>query len=157
LKYIRFLNSKGRREKLAKAKHGDILKVHYTCKLKSGEIIDTSTKGEPLEIKLGDGQVIPSVEKALIGMDLGESKTAKIPAKDAYGPYREDLLIEIDKNRLPQNLSPQVGQRLSINKVDGQKMIVSIAKVSGSRVTLDGNHPLAGKDITVDLKLLEIS
>ena len=141
---------------MSKVKHGDEIKVHYTCKSKDGEVLDSSTNGDPVQIKIGEGGIIPGVEKALIGMNPGESKTTEISAKEAYGPHKKELVVEVERNRLPENLAPQIGQKLEIHQPNGQKIPVSIINVTESSIILDANHPLAGKDLIFDINLVEI-
>lgn len=139
------------------AKSGDTVKVDYTGKLSDGTVFDTSTGKTPLQFTLGANQVIPGFEKAVTGMKVGESKTVTIPAADAYGPYRDDLLIVVDRTRLPQDMVPQVGQKLQATQADGTVVVYPIVKVDDTTVTLDTNNPLAGKDLTFEIKLLEIT
>jgi len=141
---------------MTQAKHGDEVKVHYTGKLDDGTVFDSSVKKDPLQFKIGKGQVIPGFEQGVIGMEPGELKTTKVPADKAYGAHREEMLLEIDRSRLPSNLKPEIGQQLEIPQEDGRKSLVTISNVSESNITLDANHPLAGKDLTFDIKLLEI-
>jgi len=141
---------------MAQARHGDTVKVHYTGKLEDGKIFDTSTNGDPLQFAIGEGQVIQGLEEAVIGMNPGESKTTRIPADKAYGPDRKEKVIELDRDRFPENLKPRLGQQLEIRHADGRKTAVTVTGVSESMVMLDANHPLAGKDLTFDIQLQEI-
>ena len=142
--------------KASKAKEGDVVKVHYTGKLKDKSIFDSSQDGDPLEITLGTGQVIPGFEKAVVGMDVGDSKTVEIAAKDAYGSYRDELVVEIDKERIPEDLSVKVGQQLVLRQAEGPPIRVTVTDMSEQSVTLDANHPLAGQDLTFEVQLMEI-
>jgi peptidylprolyl isomerase len=142
---------------VAQAKNGDNVKVHYTGKLDDGTIFDTSADREPLEFTIGKGQLIPDFEQAVIGMNPDESKTIQIPSDKAYGPYRDEMLMKVDRSNLPENLDPKVGQRLQMRHPNGQTAIVAVIEVNDSQVTLDGNHPLAGKDLTFDIQLAEIT
>ena len=141
---------------MAQAKHGDTVKVHYTGKLDDGTVFDTSIKRDPLQLTIGEGRVIPGFEQAVVGMKPGESKTAKVPADKAYGPHREEMVLEVDRNQFPEHLKPKVGERLQVRQPDGQTIIVTVTDISEASVTLDGNHPLAGKDLTFDIQLIEI-
>ena len=141
---------------MARAKYGDTVKVHYTGRLDDGTVFDTSANGEPLQFTIGSGQIIPGFEQAVVGMNPGESKTVKIPAEDAYGQRREDLIIEVEKSQLPEGLKPEVGLQLQSRQPDGRIIVLTIADISESHVTLDANHPLAGKDLTFDIQLIEI-
>ena len=141
---------------MAQAENGDIVKVHYTGKLENGMIFDTSAKRGPLRFTIGDGQLIPGFEQAVVGMKLGESKSVKVPADKAYGPHCEEMVLVVDQNQLPKHLKLEVGQQLQIPQKDGNKTLVTVTNVSESSVTLDANHPLAGKDLTFDIQLVEI-
>ena len=140
----------------AKAKEGDLVKVHYTGKLKDESIFDSSQDADPLEVTLGTGQVIPGFEKAVVGMGVGDSKTVEIAAEDAYGPYRKELIVEIDKERIPGELSVEVGQQLVLRQAEGPPIRVKVADMTEQSVTLDANHPLAGQDLVFEVQLIEI-
>ena len=151
---LTFTNSKG--SQMAQAKSEDSVKIHYTGKLDDGTVFDTSEKREPLEFKIGDKKVIPGFEKAVVGMTVGESKTVKIPAAEAYGPHRKEMVATLPKTNIPQNVEPKIGQQLQVQQKNGQKIVVTIVGLTDTEITLDANHPLAGKDLTFDLKLVEI-
>ena len=142
---------------MAQAKTGDTVKVHYTGKLEDETLFDTSINREPLQFTIGEGQVIPGFEEAVIGMNPGESKTTKIPAEKAYGPHYKERVLSVDRNQLPTELEPKVGQHLQLCKPDGQTIMAMVTDVSESTMTLDANHPLAGKDLTFDIQLVEIA
>ena len=141
---------------MAQVKHGDTMKIHYTGKLEDGTIFDTSAKRDPLQFIIGAGQVVSGFEQAIVGMNPSESKTVKVPADKAYGPHREEMVLVVDRNKIPKNLKLELGQELQIPQEDGQKTIVAVTNISESSVTLDANHPLAGKDLTFDIQLIEI-
>lgn len=141
---------------ITKAKEGDLVKVHYTGKLKDESVFDSSQDGEPLEVTLGSGQVIPGFERAVIGMSVGDSKTFEIVATEAYGSYREELVVEIDKERIPEDLTVEVGQQLVLRQAEGPPIRVMVTDMSDQSVTLDANHPLAGEDLTFEVRLIEI-
>ena len=141
---------------MTQVKKGDTVKVHYTGKLEDGNVFDTSANRDPLQFTIGESSIISGFEQAVIGMNLGESKTTKVPVDKAYGPYHKENLLEVSRDQFPAYVKPEVGQQLQIPKGDGQKTIVTVAEVSESSITLDANHPLAGKELTFDIKLLEI-
>jgi peptidylprolyl isomerase len=145
---------------MPEAKNGDTVKVHYTGKLEGGTVFDTSVSRDPsrdpLEFTIGAGSVITGFEQAVIGMNPGESKTIEIPADKAYGPHHEEMVVVVNRNELPPGLKLKVGQRLQVRPSEGQTLEVSVTDVSELSVTLDGNHPLAGKDLTFDIHLVEI-
>lgn len=142
---------------MTQAKSGDNVKVHYTGKLDDGTIFDSSIEREPLEFSLGSGNVIPGFEAAIVGMAPGESKTATIPAEEAYGPQREELIITVEKEQIPSDLSVEIGQQLQISQNNGQVIPVVVTDVSDSKVTLDANHPLAGQQLIFDIQLMEVN
>ncbi len=141
---------------MSQAKKGDTVKVHYTGKLDDESVFDTSREREPLEFTLGEQQVIPGFEEAVEGMKLGETRTVKIPAEQAYGPHHEDMVVEVPREVFPADIEPKVGQFLQVRQADGQMFDVVVVAVSEDTVTLDANHPLAGKDLTFEIELVEI-
>lgn len=144
---------------MSKVKDGDTVKVHYTGTLtEEGSVFDSSEeRGEPLEFTLGDGQLIPGFEDAVIGMEEGDETTVEIDSEDAYGQRREDLELEVSKSDLPDNIDPQVGMQLQMQQQEnGQAIPVQITDVEDDFVKLDANHPLAGKDLTFDIELIEL-
>lgn len=142
---------------MAQAKKGDTVKVHYTGSLESGTVFDSSANRDPLQFTIGKGEVIPGFEQAVEGMDAGESKTEKIPADQAYGPYIKDMVVEVDRKQMPPDIQPEVGQQLQVRRDDGNIIPVILTAVSESKVTLDANHPLAGRTLVFQIELLEIA
>ena len=142
---------------MAKVKTGDVVKIHYTGKLTDGIVFDSSiNRNAPIEFKVGEGQVIPGFEDAVIDMEIGENKTVQISSEKAYGPYRKELIHKVGRDRLPQDLLPEVGQQLQASHPDGHSVVVTIIEVADDTITIDANHPLAGKDLIFDIKLEEI-
>lgn len=141
---------------MASAAIGNTVRVHYTGRLADGSVFDTSVGREPLEFTIGDGRLIPGFEKAVIGMNAGETKTIILSPEEAYGPYLEELTADVDISQFPAHIKPEVGLHLQIRQDNGSFIDVIITKISGSTVTLDANHPLAGKELTFDIELLEI-
>ena len=137
------------------AETGDTVKVHYTGRLQDGTVFDTSIGSEPLEFTLGQGQIISGFEQAVIGMKVSETKTVTIPADQAYGQHRDDMIFEIARDELPADIDPRVGMQLQMNQ-GGGIMIVTITDVSETTIKTDANHPLAGQDLTFDIELVEI-
>jgi peptidylprolyl isomerase len=142
---------------MTQAKLGDRVKVHYTGSLADGTVFDSSSDGDPLEFTIGEHEIIPGFETAVIGMQPGESKRARIAADQAYGPRRADMVETVERSRLPGQLEPEVGQRLVARQPDGGELLLTVAAVSASSVTLDANHPLAGEDLTFDIELLAVA
>ena len=141
---------------MSQAKHGDKVKVHYKGTLEDGTIFDSSEGREPLEFTIGDGNIIPGFEEAVIGMNPGDNKSQKIPSEQAYGPKIPELLAEVERDQVPSHITPEVGQQLQIKQDDGQVTIVTITDVNDKTISLDANHPLAGKDLTFDITLVEV-
>lgn len=139
------------------AKKGDRVKVHYTGKLQDGTVFDSSVDREPLEFTLGDGNMIKGFDTAVLGMQKGDTVTAEIPSAEAYGEKKEDMFVEVPKAEVPENIKPEVGQQLQVQQANGQSMPVVVADVTEDKIVLDANHPLAGKDLTFEIKLVEIA
>ena len=138
------------------AKNGDTIKVQYKGTLEDGTIFDTSVGREPLEFILGDGKLIPGFEQAVVGMHVGELKTVTIPADEAYGPPRDDLVMTVERSQLPEGLEPEVGQQLDWRQEDGRIILVAVTDVDETTITIDANHPLAGKNLTFEIEIVEI-
>ncbi|MEL6882780.1 MAG: peptidylprolyl isomerase, partial [Cyanobacteria bacterium J06607_10] len=141
---------------MAQAKSGDTVRVHYTGTLNNGQIFDSSKERDPLEFVLGTGMVIAGFEAAVTGLEPGDSITKTIPVDEAYGPYQKEMVADIEKANIPADFELEVGQRLQMQAPGGEVMAVTITEMKGDMVTLDGNHPLAGQDLTFELELVEI-
>jgi peptidylprolyl isomerase len=137
------------------AKKGDTVKVHYVGKLDDGSIFDSSENRQPLEFVVGSNQVIPGLEEAVIGMDPGDKKTIKIPSEQAYGPHYPELVAQFERNQFPADFELAIGLQLEIPQKDGRALLVTVTELTDESVTLDANHPLAGKDLTFEIELLE--
>ena len=141
---------------MAQAKAGDKVKVHYTGTLNDGTVFDTSMEREPLEFTLGEGQVIPGFEEAVMGMEPGATKNITLGPDEAYGAYNEEAVTDVPRDQIPPTIEPEVGMMLEVRLESGQPAHVIITEVTEAAVTLDGNHPLAGKELSFDLSLVEI-
>lgn len=141
---------------MAQAKDGDTVKVHYTGKLEDGTVFDRSAEDDPLQFTVGADEVIRGFDQAVVGMSPGDRKTAEITAKDAYGARRDDLMMEVDRSDFPDHIDPTVGEQLQLQQPNGRDVVVTVTDVSDSSVTLDANHPLAGKDLTFEIELVDI-
>ena len=142
---------------MSQVKANDTVKVHYTGKLTDGQVFDSSVdRGEPIEFTLGQGQLIPGFEKGLINMTVNEKKTINIPKEEAYGEPRQDLIQEVAKSQLPEEIKPEVGMGLVSKSPDGREMNLIVRDVKEETIVVDGNHPLAGKDLVFDLEVVEI-
>ncbi len=141
---------------MSQASAGDTVRVHYTGTLADGTEFDSSAGREPLEFTVGGGQVIAGFDEAVTGMTPGESQTVEIPADEAYGPRRMEMMLNVSPDQFPEGMDPEVGQELQLSQPDGQAVVVRVAEVSDDGVTLDANHPLAGEDLTFEITLEEI-
>lgn len=141
---------------MSQIKQNDTVRVHYTGKLVDGQIFDSSLEREPLEFTMGQGQLIPGFEKGLLDMQVNEKKTITIPADEAYGQPRPELVQEVDKSQLPAEIKPEVGMGLVSTSPEGQEMNLLVTEVKENSIVVDGNHPLAGKDLIFDLEVVEI-
>ena len=141
---------------MTQAKSGDTVKIHYTGKFEDGTEFAASINGNPLQFTIGEGQVIPGLEQAVIGMSPGEAKTAEILAEQAYGLYHESKVKKVNRERFPAHLDLKVGRVLTMRKAGGEKIRHIVTTVSETSVTIDANHPLAGEDLIFDIQLIEI-
>lgn len=140
----------------SEVKFGDTVKLHYKAKTEDLVIFDSATQMDPLVFTIGDGQILPAFENALVGMKEGDKKTINLLSDDAFGSYSEELITTVDKNQLPPNLEVEKNQQLQIQQPDGQVILVKVVDITDNSITFDANHPLAGKDITFDIQLLAI-
>ena len=141
---------------MAQAKMGDRVKVHYTGSLEDGTVFDSSAGSEPIEFTIGQHMLVPGFENAVIGMNEGDSTTVSIQAQDAYGDYLEELVAVVDRSQMPSYIDPKVGMMLQATSEEGTVTPLTIVAVTEDTVSLDGNHPLAGKRLIFEIKLAEI-
>ena len=141
---------------MSTAKSGDQVKVHYRGTLQDGTVFDSSYEGEPLEFTLGQGQIIPGFEQAVEGMTPGDSKTVQVEQEQGYGAYDQNKLINVQRSNLPDNIDPEEGMVLQVNSQDNDVFYVTVTDVKDEEVVLDGNHPLAGKDLTFEIELVDV-
>lgn len=141
---------------MEQARYGDTVRVHYTGRFEDGTVFDSSVDRDPMSFTIGGGHIIPGFERAVIGMCPGDSKTERIDADDAYGARRDDMVLEVRRDRFPENLMPEVGQPLQIRQPDGHTAQAVVARVDEETVTLDANHPLAGIDLIFEIQLVAI-
>ncbi len=141
---------------MSRAKVNDTVKVHYTGKLKNGQVFDSSLERAPIEVTLGQGQLIPGFEKELVNMEVNEKKTINIPKEEAYGDINEELFHEIKKEELPNEIKPEIGMTLVAKNPDGTENQLRITDVKEDSIIIDANHVLAGQDLTFDLELEDI-
>lgn len=141
---------------MSQAKSGDTVKIHYTGTLNDGSQFDSSAGRDPLEFVLGSGQVIPGFDNAVEGMAVGDSKNVQIAPEDAYGDRHEQLVQEVPKTALPEDMKPEVGMGLQSQTPDGQIMQLTVTEVGDATITVDANHPLAGQTLNFDIELVAI-
>jgi peptidylprolyl isomerase len=149
---------------MAQAKKGDLVKVHYTGRLDDGTVFDSSECGDsdcdcssgPLEFTVGAGEVIPGFDQAVEGMSIDETRSVQIPVSEAYGERVEEMVAQVPRSELPADMVPEVGQHLEVTQEDGNAFQVVITEVTDDQVTIDANHPLAGRDLSFDIRLVAI-
>lgn len=141
---------------MTKAQSGDRVRVHYTGRTDDGTEFDSSRERDPLEVTLGQGQVIPGFEAALVGMASGDTKTVTIPEVEAYGPHREELVHEVPRGDIPPEIELEPGRTLLANTPEGNQLQLTVKAVADETVTVDANHPLAGENLTFDLEMVDV-
>ena len=141
---------------MAAAKPGDTVKVHYTGRLEDGTIFDTSKERDPITFTLGSGNVIPGFDRGVEGMQPGENKTLTIMPNDGYGERQDKLIVEVPSSRFPEEIDPKVGEKYQMQQSDGRTVNVTVTHMKDDMVTLDANHPLAGKTLIFDVELVAI-
>lgn len=142
---------------MAEVKTGDIVRIHYTGTLTDGTVFDSSKGRDPLEFVVGSGQIIGGLDKALPGMQVGEKKSVPVPCLEAYGESNPEARQSIPRNEIPPHIPLDLGAQLQVQTQTGQTMVVVVAEVTDTEVTLDANHPLAGKDLVFDIELVAIA
>jgi FKBP-type peptidyl-prolyl cis-trans isomerase 2 len=141
---------------MTKVKEGDTIRIHYTGRLEDGAVFDSSESGKPLEFTVGEGEVVAGLEKGVVGMSPGESKVIVVPMEQAYGPRTEKRVCELDKKKVPDTFHPEIGQQLQMYRADGLPVMGTVIGISETSLTMDYNHPLAGRTLIFDTRLLEI-
>ncbi len=142
---------------MSQVKQNDKVKVHYTGKLANGQVFDSSIEREPMEFQMGQGQLIPGFENGIIDMKVNEKKTIVIPSDQAYGEVREELIQEVPNDRLPPEIKPEVGMGLVSTTPEGQEIQLVVKEVKDNAIVVDGNHPLAGQELTFDVEVIAIN
>lgn len=141
---------------MAQVKHGDVVRVHYTGKLVSGDQFDSSVGREPLEFTVGAGMMIKGFDDAMPGMTVGEKKIVNIPAADAYGEKDPNAIIEFPKENVPEDMKLEPGMQLTLSNEAGQPFPVVVVEVKEEVIVLDANHFLAGQELVFDIELVEV-
>ncbi len=137
-------------------KEGDAIRIRYVGRLEDGTVFDSSENRPPLEFTVGEGEVIPGLEQGVIGMNPGETKTITIPSEFGYGHYVKERVFVMDRKKMPGNFNIEVGLRLQMYRADGMPIMVTVVNISENTLTMDCNHPLAGKTLIFDITLVEI-
>lgn len=141
---------------MSQAKEGDKVKVHFKGFFKDGKVFDSSDGKDPLEFTIGQRMVVRGFENAVIGMAAGEKKKISVQPKEAYGEYREDLVETVDRSEMPDDITLELGMMLQVSPKPGRPTAVTVKELNEKTLTLDGNHPLAGKELTFELNLVSI-
>ena len=141
---------------MSDAKPGDTVRIHYTGTLSDGSTFDSSAGRDPLEFTVGSGQIIPGLDSAIPGMTVGEKKTVEVPAAEAYGDRNPEGIQSVPRDQVPDHIPLDPGTQLQVQTGDGRTLPVTVAEVTEEAVVLDANHPLAGKDLTFEVELVEI-
>ena len=141
---------------MAQAENGNTVKVHYVGTLDNGTQFDSSKGKDPLEFTIGSGTLLPKFENAVVGLAPGETTNIKIPAAEGYGLRRDDLVIKIEKAKLPPTIKPEIGMKLQMRTAQGEPMILNVVELLEDAIVVDANHELAGMDLNFDIELVEI-
>lgn len=142
---------------MTQVKSGDTVRIHYTGTLNDGTVFDSSQGRDPLEFTVGSGQIIPGLDKALPGMEVGDAKSVPVPAAEAYGPRNDEAVMDVPRTEFPDDIPLEPGTMLEMRSPDGRAVPVQITEVKEDAVTLDANHRLAGEDLTFDIELVAIA
>ncbi len=135
---------------------GNKVKIHYTGTFDDGEVFDSSRNVEPLEFEVGAGQVIPGFDNAVLGMAVGETKKVRLLEDEAYGPYNPEMVFEADPSQFEEGMTLEVGQQFQTQMEDGTPLLLTVKEIEGEKITLDANHPMAGKVLNFDLEVVSI-
>ena len=142
---------------MAKVKEGDTVNIHYKGKLEDGAVFDSSEGGAPLEFKVGGGEFLKALEDGVIGMEAGDEKTIRITAEEGYGIHTKEKVFEFGRDKAPENFDPEIGQQLQMYRADGMPITVKVTGKTEKAFIMDCNHPLAGKNLVFEIKLVEIA
>ncbi|MGD8613609.1 MAG: peptidylprolyl isomerase [Desulfobacterales bacterium] len=141
---------------MKKAGETDTVKIHYSVKYDDDQVFETSRGGSPLQFEIGSGSVLPRLEKEVIGMNVGDKKAFTLSPEERYGKSQPDLIGTVKKSSFPDHITPIVGQQLKIELPNGESMPVTVTDIEDENVTLDGNHPLAGHTVELEVEMMEI-
>ncbi len=138
-------------------KQGDTVRIHYTGTLHDGSVFDSSEGRAPLEFAVGSGQIIPGLDSALPGMEVGDKKRVEVVCEEAYGPVNPAMRQDIPREGIPADIPLDPGTQLQMQTPDGQALPVTVVEANETTVTLDANHPLAGQDLTFDIEVVSVN
>jgi len=138
-------------------KQGDTVRIRYTGTLRDGNVFDSSEGRDPLEFAVGSGQIIPGLDAALPGMEIGEKKRVEVDCQDAYGPINPAMRQDVPREGIPDDIPLDPGTQLQMQTPDGQALPVTVVDANEETVTLDANHPLAGQDLIFDIEVVSIN
>lgn len=141
---------------MVQVKHGDTVTIHYTGYLKDGSEFESTNGKEPLTFTIGRGEVIPGFEKGVIGMHEGDVKSILIPPEDAYGDSNKNARVSMERSKIPSEIKPEIGMKLQARARNGTIKLVTVTDITDDKITVDVNHPLAGQELTFEVKLLKI-
>ena len=142
---------------MAQAKQGDKVRVHYIGTLEDGSVFSsTYEEDEPFEFTIGEQNLLQSFDNAVMGMNVGDTKTISVPPEDGYGEYKKEFVFRTERAQFPADLELDLGKRLQIRLADGKTVIATVQAITDDSVLLDANDPLAGKTLTFKIELLEI-
>ncbi len=142
---------------MSQAKQGDSVKVHYHGTLHDGTVFDSTHEESPMDFTIGSGEIIPGFENAVEGMSEGEKKSVSVEPQEAYGEYNEKGVVQVQREQLPEDIHPEVGMMLQLNTPEDQVVYVTVTDMDEEKITLDANHPLAGKTLNFDIELIQIN
>ena len=141
---------------MAQATDGNSVHIHYSGKLKDGTLFDSSEGGDPLKFTIGQGNIIPKLEAAVVGMAVGDKASVEIAAEDAYGPRHDDAVQQVDQSSIPEGIELSVGKQLQASAENGETVALTVVALDETTATLDANHPLAGEDLFFEVELVGI-
>lgn len=142
---------------MTEIKQGDTVRIHYTGRLLDGNVFDSSEGRDPLEFVVGTGQIIPGLDSAMPGLNIGDKKRVEIACVDAYGPINPAARQQIPREGIPDDIPLDPGTQLQMQTPDGQAVPVTLVEADEATVTLDANHPLAGQDLIFDIEVVSIN
>jgi FKBP-type peptidyl-prolyl cis-trans isomerase 2 len=141
---------------MKKARDGDTVTIHYTGMLERGDVFESTKGGNPVELTLGDRRMIPGIEKEILGMSVGETKTFEVPPEEGFGKSMKEFKTSVKRDDLPEQITPVIGQALEVQQTNGLSFVMFISDMDEDTVTLDTNHPLAGQTLTFTIELMEV-